>query len=180
MSLAKNILIGCCLAILAGCGNDATGIYPPVLPHSPVNAAWKAVENLEYAYNTMDLELVEATLDQNFINHLDEEDWADFDGDGIIDDSWGLDLELEWFEGLFEFADDIEMSFSGEDEYLWTEDSTGQSLELPRTFSMKVYYDNGPYQGTQFSGSVIYVCRPDSNDEWRIWQLFSLQPLWWP
>lgn len=181
MSLDRIILIGLFMAGIAGCGSDATGIYPPVLPHSPVNAAWKAVENLEYAYITMDLELVEVTLDPDFFHHLDEEDWADYNGDGIIDEGWGLDLELEWFENLFETADAIDMGFYGDEEYTWEEDSTGQSMALPRTFCVKVWFEIGaPYQGSQCSGNVLYVCRPDSNGEWRIWHKFSLQPLWWP
>ena len=181
MSSVRWISVICGLAAVIGCGNNVTEIYPPVLPHSPVNAAWKAVENLEYAYNTMDLELVEATLDQDFIHWLGEEDWADFDGDGTIDETWDLDLELEWFEGLFETADEIEMTFSGETECPWSGDPAGQALELQRTFCVQVYFENSPpYNGIQSSGTYIYICRPDSNNEWRIWQLLYPQPLWWP
>jgi len=176
------LILACLLVILlCSCGSDATGISPPVLPHDPVDAAWKAVENLKYAYITMDLDLVEATLDTDFFHHLDEEDWADYNGDGIIDVGWGWCMELAWFEDLFDTADEIEMTFSGEDEYPWEEDSTGQSLALPRTFCVKVWFEiGGPYEGIQASGSVIYVCRPDSASEWQIWHKFSLQPHWWP
>jgi len=143
MRLDRMILIGSFVAVIAGCGSDATGIYPPVLPHSPVNAAWKAVENLEYAYITMDLDLVEATLDPDFFHHLDEEDWGDYNGDGIIDTYWRMDMEMWWFEDLFDTANEIDMTFSGEDEYPWEEDSTGQSLALPRTFCVMVWFEIG-------------------------------------
>ncbi len=181
MRLDRMILIGLFMAGIAGCGSDATGISPPVLPHEPVDAAWKAVENLEYAYNMQDIDLVEATLDADFMHHLDEEYWDDYDGDGIIDTYWGPDLEVVFTEYLFDTADVVEMILTGEDEWPWAGDSTGQSLELPRIFQLKVYYDiGGPYEGSQLSGTAIFICRPDPDDDWRIWQLFLQPSIWWP
>jgi hypothetical protein len=181
MTYIRLVLACHILLLLCSCGSDATGVALPVLPHDPVDAAWKAVENLEYAYNTQDIDLVVATLDSDFMHHLDEEDWADYDGDGIIDTYWGPDLEEEFTEGMFDAADLVEMTLTGEDEWPWSGDSTGQSMELPRTFDLKVYcYVGGQYEGSQISGTAIFVCRPDLDDEWRIWQLFLQPSVWWP
>jgi len=176
------LILACLLVILlCSCGSDATGISPPVLPHDPVDATWKAVENFEYAYDTQDIALVLATLDPDFMHHLDEEDWADYDGDGIIDTFFDLELEQLFTEYLFNAAEEIEMTFTGDDEWVWSGDTTGQSLELPRIFDLKVYWKtgSGPYQGSQVSGAASFICRPDADDEWRIWQLFLAPSFWW-
>jgi len=168
------------LVLLCSCGNNATGISPPVLPHDPVNAAWKAVENFQYSYNTQDIDLLGITLDPDFMHHLEEEYWDDYDGDGIIDTYLDLDLELLFTEAFFDTAEMIELTLNGDDEQTWPDDSLAWALELPRVYGMKVYYDaGGPYQGSQVSGTISFICRPDSDEEWRIWQLFMQPSIWW-
>lgn len=177
----NNKFLICFLAIcFAGCGDNTTGVTTPVLPHSPVDYAWKAVENLEYAYNTEDLELIEATLDPDFFHHLQEADWDDYDGDGIVDEGWSRNMELLYIENLFATVSDIDMDFTGDEESSWSEDSTGQALMLPRTFNVTLWLDPDHSDSLLASGSNIYICRPDSANEWYIWHTFSLQELWWP
>lgn len=138
------LILACLLVILlCSCGSDATGISPPVLPHDPVDAAWKAVENFEYAYDTQDIALVLAILDTDFMHHLDEEDWADYDGDGIIDTFFDLELEQLFTEYLFDAAEEIEMTFTGDDEWVWSGDTTGQSLELRVSSADRTPMTNG-------------------------------------
>ncbi len=157
-----------------GCSTDTTGVSPPDLPHSPVDSAWKAVENLDYAYNTMDLNLVNMTLSEDFTHQF-----AVGSPPGIV---WDRAQEMEWFADLFEVFSAIDMTFSGSAEWPWSGDSTGQSLELPRAFNVIAYYQSssGPYEGRIASGNEQYICRPDSDDEWHIWYQVSAQENWWP
>ena len=46
------------------------------------------------------------------------------------------------------------------------------SLQLDRTFDLKVYTDEAQSQGYHASGSALFICREDSTGEWYIWQ-------WW-
>jgi hypothetical protein len=76
---------------------------------------------------------------------------------------------------MFGFVDQIELTLSGTSEWPWYGDSTGQSLELPRTFDLKVYYTipGSPYEGSQASGQAVFVCRQDPDGEWYIWKWFD-------
>jgi hypothetical protein len=173
MRLDRMILIGIFTAGIAGCGSDTTGISTPDLSHSPVDSAWKAVENLEYAYNTMDLDLVNATLSEDFTHCFTAGPQP-----GIV---WDREQEMEWFIDLFEVADEISMTFYGSTEWPWSGDSTGQSLELQRVFSVFVFYElPDPWEGLQASGGESYICRPGSDNEWRICYQMSDQTSWWP
>ncbi|MEN8208573.1 MAG: hypothetical protein ABFR50_04900 [Candidatus Fermentibacteria bacterium] len=169
------------LILLCSCGNDTTGIYPPVLPHDPVNAAWKAVENFQFAYNTQNIDLLEVVLDSDFKHHLEEEYWDDYNGDGIIDTYWDLDIELLFIDAFFDLAGEIELTLTGEDEQTWPDDSLNWGLELPRIFDLKVhYYVGSQYEEFRISGAVSFICRADSTDEWCVWQLFAQPSIWWP
>lgn len=162
----------------------ATGCWNPVNPtqgdpdtpeyYTLCDSAWKVVKNLEYAYQARDLEHYLDCFRDDFEFHLLEVDWADYDGDGIIDEYWGLDLEEQFHEAMFDFVNEIDLTLSGTSEWQWYGDSTGQSYELDRTFDLKVYYTipGSPYEGSQASGQAQFICRPDSTGEWYIWQ-------WW-
>ncbi len=84
--------------ILTACGNDTTGITPP---HNPMDEGQEAIDNYVHAYNTLDADLLTVTLDSGFLHHLLEENWADYNGDGEIDNTWGYSLELSFAEGYF-------------------------------------------------------------------------------
>jgi hypothetical protein len=140
------------------------------------DSAWKVIKNLEFAYQAKDLDHYLACFRSDFEFHLLEVDWDDYDGDGIIDEYWGRDLEEQFHESMFGFVDNIDLTFSGNAEWPWSGDSTGQSLELPRTFDLKVYYTipGSPYEGSQASGQAIFICRTDTTTgEWYIWMWFD-------
>ena len=42
-------------------------------------------------------------------------------------------------------------------------------------FDLKIYYSipGSPYEGYQASGSALFICRPDLNDDWYIWMWFD-------
>ena len=161
--------------IVSGCWNPFspnTGEPVPVQYHNPVDSAYKVLENLQYAYVSRDIGHYLNCFRDDFEFHLLEIDWDDYDGDGIIDDYWGLDQEEEFTTNMFNSTDvtSIDLTLSGTSQSTWTGDSTGLSLQLDRTFSLKVYADP---QGYMASGTALFICREDtSSGEWYIWK-------WW-
>ena len=160
------------ILITAACGTNATGITPPVLPHDPVDEGWKAVENYEHAYNTKDADLLAVTLDSEFLHHLLEGDWGDYNGDGIIDSTWGYDMELSMAEGYFSEYEYCELNLEGDDHYTWPDDPSGESLAYQRSYYFKVY-NKDPYQGFIEAGEFLLVCKPDSTGTWRLTHLID-------
>ncbi|OPL20031.1 MAG: hypothetical protein AVO35_00810 [Candidatus Aegiribacteria sp. MLS_C] len=140
--------------------------------YSPCDSAWKVLKNLQYAYVSRDIGHYLDCFRDDFEFHLLEIDWDDYDGDGIIDEYWGLDLEEAFHEVMFNNVSTIELTLSGDSQSPWTGDSTGQSLQLTRTFDLKVYTSDDPPEGFRASGEALFICRPDSTGEWYIWQ-------WW-
>ena len=164
----------------------ASGCWNPVDPevgggggvqyYDPCDSAWKVLKNLEYAYQSKDLDHYLGCFMSDFEFHLLEVDWDDYNGDGVIDEYWGLDLEEEFHDAMFDFVDDIELTLSGTAEWPWSGDSTGQSWELQRTFDLKVWYTvpGSPWEGSQASGTAVFICRTDSTTgEWYIWKWFD-------
>jgi len=162
--------------IVSGCWNPFSPKQspdpPPVQYHVPVDSAYKVLENLQYAYTSRDIGHYLDCFRDDFEFHLLEIDWDDYDGDGIIDDYWGLDLEEEFHIIMFDNVSSIELSLSGTQQSPWTGDSTGQSLQLPRTFDLKVYTNAAHSEGYRAAGSALFICREDSTGEWYIWK-------WW-
>lgn len=163
------------LLILAACSSDPTGIIPPVLPHNPVNEGWKAIENYEYSYNTQDIYLLAATLDTEFLHHLLQEDWDDYNGDGMVDSTWGYDLELSIAEAYFSEYEYCEFTLDGDEQHSWPEDPSGESIAYPRGFQLKCYNINPDQTITGFTetGQFILVCTPDSTGIWHITHLID-------
>ena len=161
--------------IVSGCWNPfspSTDPDPPTVQyHVPVDSAYKALENLQYAYVSRDIGHYLDCFRDDFEFHLQEIDWDDYDGDGVIDEYWGLDMEEEFHINMFNSTNvtTIDLTLSGTQESPWTGDSTGQALQLSRTFDLKVFAEP---QGFMASGTALFICREDSTGEWYIWQ-------WW-
>jgi hypothetical protein len=161
--------------VLSGCWNPFSpdeGVSEGFQYHNPCDSAYKVLENLEYAYIARDIDHYLDCFRDDFEFHLLEVDWDDYDGDGLIDEYWGLDLEEAFHEVMFSNVSSIELTLSGTSQSPWTGDSTGQSLQLTRTFDLKVYTSEDPPEGYRASGDALFICRPDSTGEWYIWQ-------WW-
>lgn len=159
----------------AGCWNPFspdTEVSEGFQYHNPVDSAYKVLENLEYAYISRDLGHYMSCFREDFEFHLLEIDWNDYTNNGIIDEYWGIDLEEQFHETMFNSVSAIELVLSGVHESPWTGDSTGQSLQLIRTFDLKVYTDEAQSQGYRATGDALFICREDSTGEWYIWQ-------WW-
>ncbi len=164
--------------IVSGCWNpfspDSEPGPPPVQYHVPVDSAYKALENLQFAYISRDIGHYLACFRDDFEFHLQEIDWDDYNGDGVIDEYWGLDLEEDFHISMFNSSNvtTIDLTLSGISEYPWSGDSTGLSLQLDRTFDLKVYTIEGGYRA---SGTALFICREDtSSGEWYIWQWWDL------
>jgi len=126
------------------------------------------VENIEYAYNAKALSYYMSCFREDFIFHL-APPWGQSQ-----DSTWGFEVEEQFHEAMFGFVDDIDLEFTGSAEYPWSGDSTGQSLALQRSFDLEVYFviPGSPWEGVQASGLALFICRPDSNGNWYVWQ-------WW-
>ncbi|HPR22879.1 MAG TPA: hypothetical protein P5207_00160 [Candidatus Sabulitectum sp.] len=146
--------------------DDSTGIIPPVLPHNPVDQGWKAVENLEYAFNQRDSELLDETLDPNFLFLLPEEEWDDYNGDGIVDTTLTRELFMSSAVNLFQEYGSVELEFSGSSENPWAGDTTGTTMMYVRDYFMEV--SQGTQEGWTTTGQTILHCRPDSSETWRV------------
>ena len=168
-----------CALALSGCWNpfdpDEGDDPPPSVYYDFCDSAWKCVANLEYAYTARDIDLYLACFRDDFEFHLLQVDWDDYNGDGIDDTYWGLDLEEQFHEAMFPAVVLIELSFgSGVQWQPWSGDPTGQSLQGIYNFDLKVYTDiSGPQpEGYRATGQAKFICRPDSTGEYYIWQ-------WW-
>jgi len=165
--------------IVSGCWNpfspDTDPDPAPVQYHVPVDSAYKVLENLQFAYISRDIGHYLDCFRDDFEFHLQEIDWDDYNGDGLIDEYWGLDLEEDFHILMFNNVSSIELNLAGTQESPWTGDSTGLSLQLPRTFDLKVYTNAAHSEGYRASGSALFICREDSSTgEWYIWQWWDL------
>jgi hypothetical protein len=178
MSRWKMVALAAAAATVAGCWNpfgvDEGDPVPPNY-HEYCDSAYKVVENLELAYVSKDLDSYIDCFRDDFEFHLLEQDWDDYNGDGFEDQYWGLDIEENFHETLFENVEVIELTFQGDFEDPWTQDTT--ATILIRTFQLKVYTDYQSSQGYQASGSAHFICRPDSTGEFYIWQWYDLSDL---
>ena len=159
--------------LAAACGSGVTEIIPPVLPYNPVDEGWKVLANYEYAYNNKDVDLLAATLDTEFLHHLLEENWADYDEDGVIDSSWGYELEMEFEGALLDAYDNIEFYLTGEEQYTWPDDPSGESIAFPRDFELKAY-NTDPLTGLRETGQFTLVCKPGTNNIWHLTHLIDI------
>lgn len=172
-----------CAAVLASClvvpscGDDPSGPGGEPEPDS----AWMAVERLRTAYNDRDFDLFCGCLDGEFEYHY-------FDPIGSEWLYWGLEYEELCHDSLFHTlgVDSVYLEFSGDAEWQWPGGPPDSSIrELTRDFDLYVYV--GPSYGFHATGSVVFVCRPDSAGMYRIW-LWTDQsdykltdaPIMWP
>jgi len=162
------------LAAASGCSSPE-GIITPVLPYDPADEGWKAVENFEHSFNMKDLALLEETLDPTFAYLLPEEDWADYDGDGIIDICFNEEYYLQTVSNVFQTYEIIEFTLYGNGETTWPGDPSGQTMQYERTYDIWVYnWAGGEPEGWRRQGEAVFLCRPDSSGIWRITRLDDL------
>ncbi len=171
MEKAGRILLTLVSLLIAGC-SDSSDIAGPDQSGDPVVEGQKVVENYVTAYNTRDEALLATTLDTQFIHHLLQEDWDDYDGDGVIDTTWGYDFEMNGAQILFSNYEAIELNLEGLWYFPWPADPTGESIAFPRSYQMKLFYSY-PDSCTIVTGRYTIVCKPDSTDTWHLTHLID-------
>lgn len=164
------ILVGSACLFSPSTGDDP----PPTGYHSPVDSAYKVIENFELAYETKNMAAYMECLHEEYEFKLLEVDWDDYDGDGIIDESWGLDIEEDMTQNMFTStnAEIIELTLDGNSESVWFGDSTHVTLQLVRSFELKVYFydEEGVQQGFRAAGQAVFLCKPNDDGDYVIWQ----------
>lgn len=157
--------------ILASCDNSSE-IAGPDQSDDPVEQGQSVIENYVAAYNSRDETLLATTLDTHFLHHLLEEDWDDYNEDGIIDSTWSYDYEMTNAQILFPSCEAIELTLAGLWYYPWPADSTGESIAFPRNYQMKMFYSY-PDSSTIITGQYTMVCKPDSTNIWHLTHLID-------
>lgn len=151
------------VVVLAGCSSPQTVVAEP----------WTyLVVQLENSWNDRDIALMEDCYRYDFQHHLLEEDWDDFDGDGIIDQYWGLDLELAFAQDCFSAADSIYFDLRSGTvvDSLWGGDTTEVAMAMHRDLVREIYT---PGDTTVEVHPVLLVASPGSNGKWHIWRWFD-------
>jgi len=141
--------------------------------YSPVDTPDKLLANFKLAYTTKNLEACMECLHEEFEFMLLEVDWKDYTGNGEIDQSWGRDIEESMTANMFGSTDAeiIELTLDGNTETVWYGDSTGVTLQLVRSFDLKVYYwDDDEINGYHAVGQAVFLCKPNADGDYQIWR----------
>ncbi|PIE51575.1 hypothetical protein CSA37_11270 [Candidatus Fermentibacteria bacterium] len=145
--------------------------------YSPVDSAWKVIYNFQLAYETKNFDEYQKCLHDEFEFILLEQDWGDYNGDGVIDESWGKDLEELYTQRMFQSdnADVIELILTGTNESPYYGDTTGATVQMMRSFELKVYYyEDGTQKGVRAQGQALFLVKPGPNGDYQIWQWTDL------
>ncbi len=142
--------------------------------YSPVDTPEKLLSNFQLAYQTKNLDAYMDCLHEEFEFRLLEVDWADYTGNGEIDESWGRDMEESYTGNMFASskAEVIELTLDGNTQTVWYGDSTGTTLQLVKSFDLKVYYYDpiGEVQGSHALGDAVFLCKPNAEGNYQIWR----------
>ena len=173
----KPLLIMVVTLVLAGSAclfsPDNGDVAPPSGYHSPVDSAYKVLENFQLAYQTKNIDRYMDCLHEEFEFMLLEVDWNDYTGNGEIDESWGRDIEESFTTNMFSSPDAeiIELILEGNSETVWYGDPTGETLQLVRSFDLKVYYwDDDEQKGFRAAGNAVFLVKPNEDGDYQIWQ----------
>ncbi len=153
---------------------DSGGEGPSSDYYSPVDTPEKLLSNFKLAYQTKNLDAYMDCLHDEFEFMLLEVDWDDYTGNGVIDESWGRDIEEDMTANMFssDQAEIIELTLDGNTQTVWYGDSTGTTLQLVRSFDLKVYYYNpdGTVSGFHALGDAVFLCKPNADGDYQIWR----------
>ena len=170
ITIATLVLAGsACLFSPEGGGTGDSSEY-----YSPADSAYKVIANMQLAYQTKNLDAYMECLHEEFEFMLLEVDWDDYTGNGVIDESWGRDIEESMTSNMFGSPDAevVDLVLEGNSETVWYGDPSGETLQLVRSFELKVYFINssGQQDGYRAQGQAVFLCKPDADGEYQIWQ----------
>ena len=156
------------LASLAFSCSSVTG------SESDTEQALEVLEKYQTAYTNQDILLLDSIHATDFFHTLLETDWADYDGDGVIDTGFNRELELEFTEVLFSNWDAFSLEFSGEESYTWPDDPSGESIAFPRATTITMWNFFQAQEEIEYK-DLIFVCKPDDNDLWQLTNLIEVE-----
>jgi len=135
---------------------------PPV--QTAEDSSRAVIEKLELSYDSLDLDMYLECLTGDFQFLLDPVDWADYDGDGVVDSCWGKDIEEQIHEELFE-GGEVEAIELTLDIPEGVPDSVGFLHQCE--YGLKLYLDGDSLLA---AGSAALYTRRDADGLWRIWK----------
>ena len=177
--MIRRVTAGVAGVMLFSCCSDPYQINPLLTDqyYSPADTPEKLMHNFQLAYQTQNYDAYEDCIHDDFQFVLLPEDWFDYNLDGFVDSTWDKEIELMFTENMFqsEFAEIVELELQGTGNYQWAGDATGVTRMLVRCFDLKVYHMDGEEpEGFRAVGDAIFLCKPDENGEYRIWQWTDL------
>ncbi len=142
------------------------------------------LQNLEDAYNRMDIDLYKSCLSKSFrfviISSEKNDIGLDIDDDGLSDDWWDYDVEVRYTENLFGCGStdglvpapvSISLDLQVPSSESWGQDSdSANTLIIPCYFDLRLTY-SGNYQDIVANGyALFYVVEEDG--VWKVvrWQ----------
>lgn len=149
-------------AMVLSCTTDPM-VEPPV--QTAEDSSRAVIEKLKLSYVSMDLEMYLECLTGDFQFVMDPVDWADWDGDGVVDSCWGRDIEEQIHEELFEGGDVVAIELTL-DISEGVPDSVGFLHQCD--YDLKIYC--GEYGYNAVGIAYIYT-RRNTDGEWRIRKL---------
>ncbi len=160
------------LASLAFSCSNVTGSDPA--EQSDTEQALEVLEKYQTAYANQDMLLLDSIHATDFLHHLLETDWDDYDGDGVIDTAFNKELELQFTEDLFSNWDAFNLELSGDESYIWPDDPSGKSIAFPRATTLTMWNFFPALEEIEYK-DLIFVCKPDSNDIWQLTNLIEVE-----
>ncbi len=145
--------------------------------HSPVDTPAKLMDNFLLSYQTKNINAYMECLHEEFEFVLLETDWEDYTGNGEIDESWGRDIEEDMTGSMFSSpqAEIVDLSLNGTTETVWYGDVTGATIQLVKSFDLKVYwYDGGEQDGFHALGDAVFLVKPNEDGDYQIWRWTDL------
>ncbi len=117
-----------------------------------------ALQNLQNAYNTQNIDLYKQCLSESFtfvlVSSESTEIGIDMDGDGLKDDWWGYDEEVEYHENLFVYGSsdgrtpppyNISLTLQVPPDSIWSYsqiDDETYNLIIPCYFDLRLSYES--------------------------------------
>ncbi len=141
--------------------------------NSPVDTPTKLMENFLLSYQTKNIDAYMECLHEEFEFVLLEIDWEDYTGNGEIDESWGIDIEENMTGSMFSssHAEVVDLTLDGNIESTWYGDSTLVTIQLVRSFDLKVYYyEDGAQKGFHALGDAYFLVKPNEDGDYQIWR----------
>ena len=140
----------------AGCGNT-TG---PGEQGTPLDA----LTALEEAYCARDTEAFAVVLQEGFFHTIPEQDWDDYNGDGIVETGWNAEVQVHWTGVFFQGCSMIDLSID-------TENASVQYLSADEalvTFDFRLEFTGTGPDYIKNEGTWELLVSSESGGDWKL------------